>query len=82
METVALSPDIKLPLGARFPWLGRVRPTPTSSAPMISGQITIDIMQEALRRTPNQKAARPDGVPIVVLKHMSPAFYEALHLLF
>jgi hypothetical protein len=49
---------------------------------MISGQITIDIMQEALRRTPNQKAARPDGVPIVVLKHMSPAFYEALHLLF
>ena len=39
-------------------------------------------MQEALRRTPNHKAAGPDGVPGLVLKHMPPAFHEALHLLF
>ena len=49
---------------------------------MISGQITPAIMQEALRRTPNHKAAGPDGVPGLVLKHMPPAFHEALHLLF
>jgi len=38
-------------------------------------------MQEVLRRTPNYKAASPDGVPGLVLKHMSPAFHETLHLL-
>ena len=40
------------------------------------------IMQEALRRTPNRKAAGPDVVPGLVQKNMPPAFYEALHLLF
>jgi hypothetical protein len=39
-------------------------------------------MQEALRRTPNHKAAGPDGVPGLVLKHMPPTFHEPLHLLF
>ncbi len=81
LETIALSTDPTLPLGAPFSWLGYVRPTPTSSVPMIAGQITLSIMQEALRRTPNHKAAGPDGVPGLVLKHMPPAFYEALHLL-
>ncbi len=49
---------------------------------MIAGQITPAIMQEALGRTRNHKAAGPDGVPGLVLKHMPPAFHEALHLLF
>jgi hypothetical protein len=49
---------------------------------MISGQITPAIMQKTLRRTPNHKAAGPDGVPGLVLKHTPPAFHEALHLLF
>ena len=39
-------------------------------------------MQEALRRTPKNKAAGPDGVPGLILKHMPPAFREALYLLF
>ena len=38
LETKALSPDPTLPLGAPFPWLGHVKPTPTSSVPMIAGQ--------------------------------------------
>ncbi len=49
---------------------------------MIAGHITPAIMHEDLRRTPNHKAAGPDGVPGLVLKHMPPEFYEALHLLF
>ena len=63
METITLSPDPTLPLGAPFPWRGYVRATPNSSVPMIAGNITPAIMHEALRRTPNHKAARPDGVP-------------------
>jgi hypothetical protein len=39
-------------------------------------------MQEALRRTPNHKAAGPDGVPGLVLKHMPQAFHDVLLLLF
>ena len=50
---------------------------------MLIGQITPAIFQEALRRTQNHKAAGPDGVPGIVLKHMRPAFHdEAIHLLF
>jgi len=49
---------------------------------MISGCITPAIMQEALRRTPNHKAAGPDGVPGMVLKHMPAGYHEALQLLF
>ena len=49
---------------------------------MLIGQITPAIFQEALRRTPSHKAAGPDGVPGVVLKHMPPAFHEAILLLF
>ena len=49
---------------------------------MLNGQITPVIFQESLRRTPNHKAAVPDGVPGMVLKHMPPAFYEAILLLF
>ncbi len=75
LETVSLSP-------AFFPWIGHVFPTPSSSIPMISGCITPIIMQEALRRTPSYKAAGPDVVPGLILKHMPPAFHEALHLLF
>jgi len=81
METVALSPDPTLPPGAPVPWLGHVRPSPTSSVPMQIGQITPDIFQKAVRRKPNHKAAGLDGVSGVVLKHMPPAFHEALHLL-
>ncbi len=62
LDMVALSPDPTLPLEAPFPWLGLIRPTPTSSVPMIFGQITQAIMEEALRRTPNYKVAVPDGV--------------------
>ena len=79
---MALSPDPTLPSGAPFPWIGYVRATPTSSVPMIAGHITPAIMHEALRRTPNHKAAGPDGVPGLVLKHMPQAFHEALHLFF
>ena len=39
------------------------------------------ILHEALRRTPNNKAAGPDGVPDMILKHMPPGFHEALQLL-
>jgi hypothetical protein len=49
---------------------------------MLIGQITLAIFHEALRRTPNHKATGPDGVPSLVLKHMPPAFHEAIHLLF
>jgi hypothetical protein len=49
---------------------------------MLIGQITPAIFQEALRRTPNHKAAGPDGVPELVLKHMPPEFHEAINLLF
>ncbi len=82
METTALSPDPTLPPGAPFPWLGQVRPTLTSSVPMPIDQSTPAIFPEALRRIPNHKAAGPNGVPGLVLKHMPPAFHEAIHLLF
>ncbi len=49
---------------------------------MISGHITPTIMQEALRRTPNHKAAGSDGVSGLVLKHMPHAFHDTLHLPF
>ena len=49
---------------------------------MLIGQITPVIFHEALRRTPNHKAESQDGVPGLVLKHMPPAFLEAIHLLF
>jgi hypothetical protein len=49
---------------------------------MISGCITPAIIQEALRRIPSHKAAGPEVVPGLILKHMPPAFHEALHLLF
>ena len=49
---------------------------------MILGFITPAVMQEALRRTPNHKAAGPNGVPGMILKHMPPGFHEALQLLF
>jgi len=39
-------------------------------------------MHEALRRTPNHKAAGSDEVPGLVIKHMPPPFLETLHLLF
>jgi hypothetical protein len=49
---------------------------------MLIGQITPAIFQESIRRTPNHKAASPDGVPCLVLKHMPTAFHEALQLNF
>jgi len=49
---------------------------------MLIGRITPAIVQKALRRAPNHKAAGPDGVPGVVLKHTPPAFHNALHLVF
>jgi hypothetical protein len=82
METAALFPDPALPPGAPFPWLGHVRQTPASSVPMLISQITPAIFKEALRRTPNHKAAGPYGVPGVVLKYMPTTFNEALHVLF
>jgi hypothetical protein len=82
IETTSLSPDPAIPLRAPFPWLWHVRPTPTSSIPMLIGHIIPSIFRETLRRTPNHKAAGPNGVPGLVLKHMSPAFHEAIHLLF
>ncbi len=82
METTTLSPDPTIPPRAPFPWLGHVRTTLTSTVPMLIGQITPAIFHEALRRTPNHKDVGPDEVPGMVLKHMSPAFHEAIHLLF
>ena len=49
---------------------------------MISGCITPAVMQEALRRTPKHKAAGPDGIPDMIMKHMPPDFHETLQLLF
>jgi hypothetical protein len=49
---------------------------------MLIGQITSAIIHEALCRTLNHKVAGSDEVPGLVLKHMPPAFYEALHLFF
>ena len=82
LETPALFPDPTLPPGAPFSCLGHVRPTPTSSVPMLIGQITPATFHEALRRTPNHKVACLDGVPGLVLERMPPAFQEAIHLLF
>jgi len=82
LETKALSPDPTLLPGAPFPWHLHVTSNQKHTVPMISGCITTVIMQEALRRTPNHKAAGPDGVPGLILKHMPPGFHEALQLLF
>ena len=49
---------------------------------MLIGQVPPAIFQEALLSTPNHKAAGPDGVPCLVLKHMPFAFRESLQLLF
>jgi hypothetical protein len=49
---------------------------------MLIGQINPVIFHKALRRTRNYKAADSYGVPGLVLKHMPPAFHEAIHLLF
>jgi hypothetical protein len=49
---------------------------------MISGCITPAILKEVLRRIPSHKAAGPDGVLGLILKHMPPAFHEAIPLLF
>ena len=61
LEALALSPNPTLPSGAPFPWIGYVRLTLIASVPRIPGQITPAIMQEALRRNPNHKAAEPQG---------------------
>ena len=45
-------------------------------------RLTLEKMVQTLRRTPNHKAVGPDKVPSLVLKHMPPAFHEALQLLF
>jgi hypothetical protein len=82
IEGVALSPDPTLPPGAPFPWLDYVRPAPTSSVPMTYDRIIPAIMRKALSRSPNHKAAGPDGVRGLVLKNMPPDFHEALHLMF
>ena len=82
METLALSPDPTLPPGAPLPRLGHVRLTPTSSVPMLIGQVTPAIFQEALHRTRDIKAAGSDEVTCLVQKHMPHALQEALHLLF
>jgi hypothetical protein len=82
LESKALSLDPTITPGAPFPWLGHVHPTPTSSVPMLIDQITPVIFHEALRRAPSHKVAGPDGVPGLVLKHMPPAFHEAINLLF
>jgi hypothetical protein len=68
--------DLSIPKGEKT---GRLM---SSYVPMISGPIALAIMQEALRRTPNHKAAGPDGVPGLVLEHMPPSYHEGLHLLF
>ena len=40
IETTALFPNPTLPLGAPFPWIGHIRPIPTSSVPIVMfGQI-------------------------------------------
>jgi hypothetical protein len=49
---------------------------------MLIGQITPVILHEALRRSPNHTTVGLGRVPGLVLKHMPPAFHEAIHLLF
>ena len=56
LEIKAMSPEPTLPPGAPFPWLAQVFPSQQYTIPMISGWITSAIMQEALCRTPNNKA--------------------------
>ncbi len=73
-----MSPNPTLPQGTPFPWLHYVFPNQKHTVPMISECITPAIMQEALRRTPNHKAAGPDGVPGLILKHMPQEYHEAL----
>jgi len=82
LETKARSPDPTLPPGAPFPWLALVTAPQVHTTPMISGCISPTILQEALRRTPNHKAAGPDGVLGMILKQLPQEFHEALQLLF
>jgi len=82
LESTALSASPTLPPGAPFPWLSHITPNQWHTIPMISGCITPAILHEALRRTPNHKATGPYGVYGLILKHMPPAFHEALQLLF
>jgi hypothetical protein len=82
LETQAMSLDPTLPHGTPFPWHLRDFPSHKHTAPMISGCINPAILKEALRRIPNHKAAGPNKVPGMVLKHMPPIFHEALQLLF
>ena len=81
IETQAISPNPTPPRGAPFPWHLRVPPNHKHTTPMISGCIPSVVMQEALRRTPNPKAAGPNGVPGMILKHMPSEFDEALQVL-
>jgi hypothetical protein len=75
---MALSPDLKLSPGAPFPWLSQISPNHKHTVPIMSGCITLAIMQETIRHTPKHKAAGPDGVLGMILNHMPPVFYEAL----
>ena len=68
--------------GGILSWLCHATSNQQHNITMISGCITPAIMQEALRRTPNHKAAGPDGVPSLILNHMPPEFHAALQLLF
>jgi hypothetical protein len=58
LETLALSLDPTLPPGARFTWLGYVRPTPTSTAPRIARQITQPLCK---RPSAEHQTTRPQG---------------------
>jgi len=81
LETQTMSLDPTLSHVAPFPWHLCVPPNHKRTVPMISGCITPAIMPEALRRTPNHKAAGPHGVPGMILKLMPLGFHEALQLL-
>jgi hypothetical protein len=78
----ALTLDPTLPLGAPFPWRSKAAPTLPDAASMAVVCISTEILQQALRRTPNHNAVNPDGVPGLVLKHMPQAFHKTIHLLF
>jgi len=49
---------------------------------MLAGYISQTILQEALRRSPNHKAAGPDRVSCIILKYMPPICHETNHFLF
>jgi hypothetical protein len=82
LEAQALSPYPTLPPGTPFPCFSHISPNHKHTIPIMLGCIIPAIMQEALRRPPSHKAAGPDGVPGMILKHMSPGIHEALQLLF